>query len=387
MRIILTGGGTGGHVTPLKPVIQQLKQIDPSVEIMFVGQKNDPFSQLIQPDGEVDQVELINTGKYRRYPNESLLQRLFDVSTHGRNFIDVFKIAASTIRSIRLIRKFKPDVVFGNGGFVSVPVGWAASFAKVPLVIHESDARPGVATRILSGRSNKVLFGVPTRTTTIKGKAVEFVGIPLRQAFTQPQKHSKEDLKLKLGFDPKLPLVTVSGGSLGAEAINNALIASIPLIVEKAQIAHITGDKNLERLHSQTTDSVDSEKYQAIGFTDSIDSFFAASDIVVTRASATTFSELACLGKATILIPAKQLSDQIENASVLNEKGVAEVIDEHDLETDGSLLGNYIVELLGDGPRLHKLQDAIAKMAKPDAARAVAKWIYMLGGGDVTTKE
>jgi UDP-N-acetylglucosamine--N-acetylmuramyl-(pentapeptide) pyrophosphoryl-undecaprenol N-acetylglucosamine transferase len=382
MRIIVTGGGTGGHVTPLKPVISELKKLDPQIEIMYVGQKGDRFADLID-ESDVSAKMFIQSGKYRRYPDEPMWQRILDFQTHALNFRDLFRIAAARIKSKKIIADFKPDVVFGNGGYVSVPLGLAASAAGIPLVIHESDAKPGMATNLLASRASKVLSGVPTRHTTFKGKPLQYVGIPLRDVFVQKEKLSKAEIKKKLGFSADLPLITVSGSSLGAEAINNAVTNSISRLLDVAQVAHITGKDHLESVTQSISDAnIDESKYQAIDFANNIDMYFKASDIVFNRASATIFTELAALGRATILIPAPQLSDQIENAEILSEKGVVQVIEQSDLEQNPELLVNRVVELLTDKKEMQRLEKAIKKLAKPEAAQEVAKTLFSYCGED-----
>lgn len=376
MRVVVTGGGTGGHVTPLKPVIDELKLLDSSVEVMYVGQKGDQFADFLQVGTDVDKIELISAGKYRRYPDEPLLKRLADIKTHALNMRDLFKIGAGVAKSFRILSRFKPDVVFGNGGFVSVPVGWAASIHKIPLLIHESDALPGVANKILSSKASKIVSGMPTEQTTLKGKPVEFVGIPLRNAFLKKEKYTKKELKAKLGFDSDKPLITISGGSLGAEGINNAVLANIKNLLEITQIAHITGERNLKTVEDAAAAAgVDGDSYQAIAFTNSIDAYFKASDLVITRASATTFSELAALSKPCIFVLSKKLADQVHNAKVASDRGAAEVIEESNLQDNPELLLNRISELLQDRPALDNLGQAIAKLAKPDAAKDIARII------------
>ncbi len=380
MRVVVTGGGTAGHITPLKPVLHELKKLDSSIELMFIAQKGDRFADLIEPGGDVDHVEFIRAGKYRRYPDEPLLRRVFDIRTHAQNTRDLFYIAQSALRSKKILKQFQPDVVFGNGGYVSVPVGWAAGKLGIPLVIHESDARPGIATRILTSRASKVLFGVPTETTTVGGKPALYVGIPLREAFTDKPKDSQAEMKHKLGFDAKKPLITISGSSLGAEAINNALIESFDDILKVTQVAHITGQSHLETVQSQLGEKAKNQGYQALSFVENIDQYFRASDIIINRASATIFTELAVLAKPTVLIPAPQLGDQIENARILEGRGVVMVIDQKKIEDEPALFANRILELLDDKEEQKRLSAAIGELAKPDAAKDVAKVLFEYEG-------
>ena len=149
VHIVLTGGGSAGHVTPLKALAGELKRQIPGCELTFVAQENDQFAQVIEAGKDVDTVISIRAGKYRRYPNESTLKRLFDARTHALNGRDMLLNLRATWQSYRYLQKARPDAVLGKGGFVSVPVGLAAHRLGIPLVIHESDSRLGLANRIL----------------------------------------------------------------------------------------------------------------------------------------------------------------------------------------------------------------------------------------------
>lgn len=374
MRIVVTGGGTYGHVSPLEPIVQSIKsQTSDKVEVLFIAQKNDRFAELLSAPEHVDSVIKIPAGKYRRYPNESRLQRALDVKTHLLNTRDLFFIAVGTIKSYFILRKFKPTVVFGKGGYVSVPVGWAAKALRIPLVIHESDTRPGMANRLLSSYASAIALGLPASGDMFKGLKTVYTGIPVREVFRSKNTQPKAELKRLLKLDADLPLVTVSGGSLGAGAINSALIAGLSELTKHAQVVHITGEANLADVRAQTAViSYPTDRYRAIGFTKEIDLFFKASDVVITRASATTFSELAILGVATILIPAKQLDDQQENARILEAKGVVRQVKEVEIEADKNYLVTATLELLRNDTARYQLESKIREVAKPDAADELA---------------
>ncbi len=386
MKVLVTGGGTAGHVTPLKSIIKDLRKLDKSVEIFYIAQEDDRFSELLEVGKDIDDIKYIKTGKYRRFKNQPILSRVVDIKTHYLNFTDVFRTIYSVLKAYRIIGRFEPDVVFGKGGYVSVPVGLAARIRHIPLVIHESDSRLGFANKILSRYAQVIAFGMPTTTTTLAGKPIHYTGIPLRSEFREMSKNL-DDTKNDLGLDEALPVVTISGGSLGAQAINEAVIKSLPQLLENVQIAHITGDNNLSDVNKKAKSlSLDLTNYHTIGFTSDIAAYFKVSSVVVTRASATTFSELSTLAKATILIPAKQLSDQIENARTIADKQAAEVISESDLASAPDLLGNRLFELLADRKKLDLLEDNIKKLAKPNASVELAKLVFDLGSGSRVSK-
>lgn len=377
MRVVVTGGGTGGHVTPLKPVVESLKEKCAGDQegffSIYIGQRGDRFAGLINKIDDVDEVRLIFAGKYRRYPNESKIRRLFDIKTHILNFFDLFKIAVAVIQSLAILHKFKPDVVFGNGGYVSVPVGLAASILRIPLVIHESDSKFGIANRILASKSNRILFGMPVEFKSLYGRPVEYVGIPLRSGFTADDSRNKSEIRAAMELDRDVPVITISGGSLGAEGINKVLIAELANLAAKYQIIHIAGDGNVKSIERQISKlDLPNDRYKLIGFTDKIDEYFKASDLVITRASATTICELAALSVATILIPAKQLSDQQHNASLINQRQAAEILSELDIERDSSLFSSKIEMLIGDHDYMQTLSENLSQLAMPMAASRIA---------------
>ena len=379
MRIVVTGGGTAGHVTPIKPVIDEIKLLDPDVKFLFIAQKGDRFADLLKLGEDIDQISYINAGRYRRYPNESFLQRATDLPTMLLNARDLFRSITALFKAFFILRRFKPDAVFGNGGFVSVPVGYASKMLKVPLLIHESDSIPGIANRMLSRVAQTIAFGMPSKVTTMHGKTTDFVGIPLREAFVKRDSRSKEAIKKSLGLDKERSLISISGGSLGAAAINNAIIAGLPELLSTMQIVHITGEDNLSDVTTAVGAlNIDISHYHPLAFTDDIASYFKASDLVVTRASATTFSELSALHKPTILIPAKQLLDQRHNAAQVAKQGAAIVQDEVELEDNKELLPELIKKLLNDPKQLRSLEEGSAALAKPDAAKELAKMIHGL---------
>lgn len=371
MRVVITGGGTYGHVSPLEPIADHIRQLDSPNTILFIGMKGDQFSRLLAKGKHVDDVILISTGKYRRYPDEPFLRRLFDVKTHVLNVRDLFRIVFGAMRARRAMKQFEPDVVFGNGGHVSVPVGWAAGRLGIPLVIHESDSKMGMANRLLARKAKVICTGMPTITYSKKfADKLEHTGIPIRRSFAEAVAQKRVDLMQKLGLDPELKTVVVSGSSQGAMAINEALIQALPQLLKQVQVVHITGEKNLAVV-TQAAKQLDIqlERYQAIGFTESIAEYYAVADVVVNRASATVFAELAYLSKPTILIPADHLSDQVENAEQIATRRAAIVLRESNINQ----LGHTIVELLQSPSQLEQLSDQITAYAVPDATDRIVK--------------
>lgn len=373
MRVVVTGGGTYGHVSPIEPIIDELRAMDDSVRVLYIGMKGDRFSNLIKAGEQADAVAHIFSGKYRRYPDETPLQRLLDVTTHLLNLRDIVYIAFGLVHSYLLLKRFKPDVVFGKGGHVSVPVGLVASRLGVPLIIHESDSKLGIANRILLKHATSLCIGMPKVTgiaDTYAGKTT-YTGTPVRRTFRDALRVSPAKLKQTLGLDAKMPLVVISGGSQGAASINRTVFAALPKLTEVAQIVHVVGDDHVKEGEraAATLGQAGQKRYLCIGFTSQLADYFAAADVVVTRSSATSFAELAYLHKPVILIPAAHLSDQIQNAKNIGEVQAAAVIEEANMDE----LYSTLLKLLESASARNALAVRITRYAKPAAAHDIAQ--------------
>jgi UDP-N-acetylglucosamine--N-acetylmuramyl-(pentapeptide) pyrophosphoryl-undecaprenol N-acetylglucosamine transferase len=313
-RIVLTGGGSAGHVTPNLALISKLKE-NKNWDIQYIGSKNGIERELIESTAGV-QYHPISSGKLRRY---------IDLD----NVKDPFKVLAGIAQSYRLIRKLKPDVVFSKGGFVSVPVIIGAWLNKVPVYIHESDLTPGLANKIAMKFSSKVFT---TFDETIKylpkDKAV-YTGSPIREAIF---KGNKQRGLAFLGFGLNKPIITVMGGSLGSMKINEMVRASLPQLLNGYQVVHLCGkgkiDDSLLNLEGY-------KQYEYVG--DELPDLLAATNYVISRAGSNSIFEFLTLKKPMLLIPLSRNAsrgDQILNAQSFKKKGFASVIEEEDLTSD-----------------------------------------------------
>ena len=313
--ILLTGGGTAGHVTPNLALIPSLKAA--GYDIRYIGSYNGMERKLIENAGIP--YDGISSGKLRRY---------FDV----KNFSDPFKVIKGYYQSIRLLKKIKPDVVFSKGGFVSVPVVLAAKHCKIPAIIHESDITPGLANKLAIPSATKVCCNFPeTMKYLPEGKAV-LTGSPIRQELLSGNRIAAMDL---CHFSADKPVILVIGGSLGSVAVNNAVRLALPELLEHFQIVHLCGKGKVD-------DSLTSMK----GYTqfeyikDELRDIFALADIVISRAGANAICELLALRKPNLLIPLSanaSRGDQILNARSFERQGFSMVLEEEEL-TKESLL-------------------------------------------------
>lgn len=318
-RIILTGGGTAGHVTPNIALIPKLKEL--GYDIQYIGSYNGIEKELIEPFGIP--YHGISSGKLRRY---------FSV----QNFTDPFRVVKGFSEARKLIKDLKPDVIFSKGGFVSVPVVLAGKRCKVPVIIHESDMTPGLANKIAIPSAVKVCCNFPETLDSLpKGKAV-LTGSPIRQELLSGNKIAAMDM---CGFTADKPVILVIGGSLGSVIVNNAVRKSLPRLLEKFQIIHLCGK-------GKTDDSLNDTKgyCQFEYIRDELRDIFALADIVISRAGANAICELLALRKPNLLIPLSAKAsrgDQILNARSFERQGFSMVIEEEDL-TEETLVSSVL---------------------------------------------
>ena len=314
-RIILTGGGTAGHVTPNIALIPALKKA--GYDIHYIGSKNGIERRLIQ-DLDIP-YHPISSGKLRRY---------FDL----KNFTDPFRVMRGYFQASRLIRKLKPDILFSKGGFVSVPVVIAANRKKVPVIIHESDITPGLANKLSFGSARKVCCNFPETVRYLpEGKAV-LTGSPIR---TELFSGNKEKGLALCGFRPDKPVLLVMGGSLGSVAINNAVRASLDSLADEFQIIHLCGKGHLDP-NLDTREGYCQFEYISKELPD----LFAAADLFISRAGANTICEILALKKPNILIPltaAASRGDQLLNAASFEKSGYSYVLQEENVTRDSLL--------------------------------------------------
>lgn len=322
-------------------------------------------------------VETIAAGKLRRYHNIPVWQQLLRPDIVWPNLRDSMKITTGFIQSVAKLVIWRPDVVFTKGGFVCLPVGLAARLLRIPLVIHDSDAHPGLTNRLLSRFAQKIATGAPLEYYSYPADRSTYVGIPVSQDHHKYGPAQQKMKKQALGFSTDRPLVLITGGGLGAQRINNATVQVLSQLLETANVLLISGSAQFDELMALSPCDATSEHFQLQPFVTPLVDAMVAADLVVTRAGATTMVELAATARPTILIPNGYLTGghQLKNAAVYAEKGAVEVIDEHQLDTDSSILLTTVRELLADNHRLQSLSVAIHQLAKPRAADDMAELI------------
>ncbi len=308
-KIVMTGGGTAGHVTPNLALVPLLKE--KGYEIFYIGSYNGIEKKLVENAGIT--YYGISSGKLRRYHD-------------WKNFTDPFRVIKGFSEANQLLKHIKPDVVFSKGGFVSVPVVMAAARQHIPAIIHESDMTPGLANKLAIPFASKVCCNFPeTMQYLPDGKAVH-TGSPIRKELFSG---NREAGLAFTGFSADKPVILIMGGSIGSRFINNAVWSSLDTLLEKFQIVHLVGKGNINN------DLVGRAGYQQYEFiSEQLNDIFAMTDLMISRAGANSISEILALKIPNILIPlsaAASRGDQILNAASYEKQGFSTVLQEEEL--------------------------------------------------------
>lgn len=311
-KIVLTGGGTAGHVTPNIALLPKLKEA--GYEIYYIGSYDGIEKKLIE-EFNIPYFG-ISSGKLRRY---------FDI----KNFTDPFKVLKGYSEAAKLMKKIKPDVVFSKGGFVTVPVVIAAHRKKIPTIIHESDMTPGLANKLCIPSATKICCNFPETISHLPEGKANLTGSPIRAELLSG---NKDEARKFCGFSDDKPVILIIGGSLGAAAVNDAVRKILPQLLPKYNVIHLCGKGKLDESLKGTAGYVQYEYIKK-----ELADLFALADVVISRAGANAICELLALKKPNILIPlpaAASRGDQILNANSFKKQGFSEVIDEEKITDD-----------------------------------------------------
>lgn len=363
MKFLFTCGGTAGHINPALGVAQRLKELMPDCEILFVGAKGNMESELVPREGfPIKTVTITN------------ISRSLSLEGLKHNAETVKNVLSSIGQAKKIIREFVPDVVIGTGGYVCYPVLKAAHSIGIPTVVHESNAVPGLTTKMLAGTSDKILVGFEESRQYYKHKEKVIVtGTPVRKDFRETDKTAARE---KLGLDPDKPLVVSVWGSLGAAFMNKTMVGFIGKALGDPffGLIHSAGKGGYKRmLEDMKTSGIKNAKERGMDVREYIYDMplvMAAADLVVCRSGASTLSELTTLGRPAILVPSPNVTNnhQDKNARVLEKAGAAVVIPESEI-TEDKLLGS--VSLL---------------LSRPDTLAAMSEQMKKIGIGDATDR-
>lgn len=352
MRVLLAGGGSGGSATPILAVAQEIRARVPGVELLYVGTHAGPEAALAAEEG-IRYVG-VSTGKLRRYWDR-------------QNLTDVPRIGRGVGESLQLVRRFRPDVACGAGGFASVPPLAAAGLLRVPVLIHQQDVIPGLANRLLIPFARRITVTFPATLRAFPARRTVLRGNPVRRRIFEAE--ASEGFR-RLGLDPDVPLILVTGGGTGALGLNLIVAEAAPKLVEHCQVLHLTG-----RGRGVPVEDVGPRYRQVEMLVEEMPHALAAATIVISRAGLGTLSELSALGKPAIIVPLPS-SHQDANARAFARTGAVLAVEQRDLSPD--VLASTVRDLLDEPARREDLARAIAAAMPHDAAERIAEDVIAL---------
>lgn len=365
MKIVFTGGGTGGHFYPIIAVVQKVNEIIDHEHI--IGAKlyyisDSPYDKALLKENELFYEEIIS-GKMRTYFS-------------FRNFSDVFKIFFGTINAVYKLFSIYPDVVFGKGGYASFPTIFAAHMLRIPVLIHESDCAPGRVNKWAGRFAKKIAVSFPEAAEHFPKEKTAWTGQPIRSEIEHDASRAEALSYFKLESD--LPTIVILGGSQGAELINNAILDALPRLVEKYQVIHQTGVKNFKTVSAQSevvlSGNKNKSRYRPIDFLNSLQLKMAAgaATLIVSRAGSTLF-EIASWEVPSILIPFtnSNANHSKKNAFSYARAGACSVIEEANMTAN--ILSSEIERILNDKASYERMKQSAKAFSKPGAAEKIAQ--------------
>ena len=374
---LLVGGGSGGHLTPLIPISEAIKALDPSSLVIHVGQKGDRLNDILKNVKSIDQQYTVRSAKFRRYNGESVVTKLLDFKTNLLNVRDFFYFICGTFQSWRLLRRIKPDIILTKGGNVCALVGLSAGLLKIPYVTHDSDAMVSLAHRIIAKKASLHMTAMPKEfyKKYDMSKVVQ-VGVPIREEFSRVTDAEKYALRDQLSLNKSDKVLLVTGGGLGAKNINDAVVEGSHELLQdpSVRIIHITGHKlysEVSRVYDKNLDSETRRRVVCLDFTNDLYVYSGASDVLITRAGATNMAEFSAQAKACIVVPNPLLAGghQLKNAEALKSLNSVIIVREGDVR---SQLISTALNLLNDKNLQVQLADRLYQQSSKDSAGKIA---------------
>lgn len=371
MKIVFTGGGTGGHFYPIIAVAQKVNKIIDKEKILGVKLyylSDSPYdAEALFENGIL--YEEIKTGKMRTYFS-------------FKNFSDIFKTFLGVLNAIYKVFKIYPDVVFGKGGYASFPTLFAARILRIPVVIHESDSRPGRVNEWAGHFAKKVAISFKETVDFFPKEKVAWTGHPIREEIEHPAKHNEALDYFKL--ESQLPVIFILGGSQGAELINNTILDALPRLIKNYQIIHQTGVRNFKLVTDRSSvllaEDENKSRYLTYAFLNPLEMKMAAgaANLIISRAGSTLF-EIAAWGVPSILVPfTESNADHAKkNAFAYARTGACTVIEE--MNMTANILSSEIERIVGDKQTLENMANAAKAFNKPSGAEKIAQELIDIG--------
>jgi UDP-N-acetylglucosamine--N-acetylmuramyl-(pentapeptide) pyrophosphoryl-undecaprenol N-acetylglucosamine transferase len=375
MTILLTGGGSGGHITPLLAVARELKKKSPKSRLHYVGERGSQFDSLLDNDRALfEKTSTVYSGKLRRYHGESWLKRAVDIKTILLNIRDVFLVSLGFLQSLFILALNRPDIIFIKGGYVGLPLGLAARLLRVPYITHDSDAVAGLTNRLIGKGARVNAVGMRGGSYPYPKDKIKEVGVPCRDSFKRLNKGEAREVKRKLDLLKNGQVLLITGGSQGARRINEALANTVASIFDNNQdltIVHQMGKGNGDQYGSYNH-----PRLRKLEFIDNLEEYSGVSDLIITRAGASTLAEYARQEKPCIVVPSPYLAGghQLRNAETLDKAGAAVILSEKQL-ADSQTAQKTIQNLLADPVRRAELGKNLSGVMIAGADKRLAELI------------
>jgi UDP-N-acetylglucosamine--N-acetylmuramyl-(pentapeptide) pyrophosphoryl-undecaprenol N-acetylglucosamine transferase len=377
LTIVVTGGGSGGHITPVLAVAAALKQMDADIRVIFIGQSGDRLADIPAADPNIDAVYTVRAGKFRRYHGLGMRQ-WFDFKTLGLNLRDLGYIAVGLFQSYRLLRRLSPDIIFTRGGFVSVPVALAGKLQGIPYITHDSDSTPSLANRIIARWARLHAVALPEELYPYPRNKTIMVGVPISSDYQLTNPAQIQGYRRDLKLPATGPILLITGGGNGARQLNQVVLDSAQTLLKRypnLTIVHIAG-RALETSLSAAYDTYVSPQQRSRvivkGFVNDLHAYSGCADLVIARGGATNLAEFAAQAKACIIIPSPQLIWNVKNADTLAKRHAIAQLSEEQAEQEGRL-AQLIIRLLDNPDQRLALGSTLATVARPKAATHLAK--------------
>jgi len=390
MKVVVTGGGSGGHITPILAVAHELKVLAPDVEIIYIGQKGDKLADIPAGDPNIDAVYTVWAGKLRRYTDAGLRQ-LLDIRTQALNIRDVFRVLLGIWQSFWLLRKLKPQVIFTRGGFVSVPVALGGYCNRIPYITPDSDSLPSLANRLIAAKAHTHAVALPAEVYPYPRDKTVVVGVPVSNKYLPVTDALRHMYRRELGLEAYGHVIFLTGGGNGARMLNQALVANARYLLgtfPDLAIVHVAG----RALEAETNAAYDAlnlgiarQRVQVHGFVTDLFRYSGASDVVIARGGATNLAEFAIQGVACLIVPSKQLGWNVKNAAALADRQAIAQLTEDQAEQP-ERLGRTVGALLENDAKRAELAHNLAGFAHPHAAVELAALVLKIGSGEVNVR-
>jgi UDP-N-acetylglucosamine--N-acetylmuramyl-(pentapeptide) pyrophosphoryl-undecaprenol N-acetylglucosamine transferase len=373
MRVIISGGGTGGHIYPALAVAAQLRD-KYDADILYLGSDDGLEADLVPAAGF--RMVVVKAGKLRRYIS-------------WRTLIGIGRIPVGMAQAVGIVGKFRPHVAFTGGGYVAVPAGLAARLNGVPLVIHQQDVPPNLSNKLIAPLATQISVAFADSLRYFPACKTLHLGNPVRQEILDVCQITPQQARNKLGFAPELPLLLVTGGSQGSRHLNQVVVKALPELLQHCQVLQISGNKLFAETQAlsdemlATVEARERQRYRLVPYmSDEMPVALQAAELVICRAGAATLSELAVLGKPSILVPLPPAiggSPQEVNADTFGKKQAAEVIRDGDLRPD--VLVERVKYVTTSPACLLAMANAVKAFAKPMASLDIVETIVKLADG------